>query len=125
MPDAARPPEDMSTPSADIETTAGFDYAAPADLFTRREVAAAIAAGTSRADADRARSRSAHRNRLAYRRFPSSPETIRFAIEKLTPQGLPTAVLLVDGARHEAETIRDLYARPDYPLPRRPAGRSA
>ena len=125
MPDAAGPRKDSSTPSADVETAAGFDYAAPADLFTRREPTAAIPAGTSRADAERARSRSKHRNRLAYRRFPSGAEAIRFAIEELPPQSLPTAVLVVDGVRHEAAAIRGLYAHPDYPQPRRAAVRDA
>lgn len=125
MTDAATPREELSNPPAVSEKTAGFDYAQPAELFTRRNPAAQIAAGTSPANADRARSRSTHRNALTYRRFASGAEAIRFAIEELPPRGLAATVLVVDGDRHEAEAIRLLYASADYPMLRRAAARNA
>lgn len=119
MRDAATKDEDLSSAPGACAETAAFDYARPADLFTRRDPAAQVAAGTSRADAERSRSRSTHRHTVAYRRFASGAEAIRFAIEELPLPRLAAAVLVVDGERHEAVAIRGLYARADYPLARR------
>jgi hypothetical protein len=82
VPDAR---EDTGTAPGGAETEA-FDYAAPAELFTRRNPSAHIAAGTSPADADRARSRASHRKAIAYRRFASGAEAIRYAIEERDAQ---------------------------------------
>ena len=117
MLDVAAPRDEATL--ADAAKTARFDYAEAAELFTRRDPAAQIAAGTSTADAHRARSRSTYRNSLAYRRFASGAEAIRYAIEDLSPRALAATVLVVNGDRHEANAIRTLHASPDYPLRRR------
>ncbi len=119
MPDVATPRREANEPQAGFAETDRFDYAEPAELFTRRDPAAQIAAGTSPADADRARSRATYRNALAYRRFASGAEAIRFAIEELPPQGLAATVLVANGERREPAAIRALYASADYPLLRR------
>ena len=119
MQDAARF-GDASAAAPAVEETAAFDYAKPADLFTRRAAGAPIAAGTSAGEAARARSRSTHRNALTYRRFASGAAAIRFAIEDLAPSAFAATVLVVDGERHEAAAIRLLYAGAGYPLRRRP-----
>lgn len=121
MSDAATSRDETDDPPAELGEAAKFDYAEPAELFTRRDAAAQIAAGTSPADADRARSRSVYRNALAYRRFASGAEAIRFAIEELPPGGLAATVLVVNGDRHEPPAIRALYESADYPRPRRAA----
>jgi hypothetical protein len=116
MADILDPREDTgAAPGGGAETEA-FDYAAPAELFTRRNSAAHIAAGTSPADADRARSRASHRKAIAYRRFASGADAIRFAIEELAPDALSMTVLVVDGDRHDPAAIRLLYESPAYPL---------
>ena len=125
MPDTVTPSENSTNPPADLEETAAFDYSESAELFTRRSGASNIAAGTSPADADRARSRSTYRNALAYRRFASSAEAIRFAIEELPPPALEKTVLVVNGDRHDTAAIQTLYANADYPLSRRKAARKA
>lgn len=117
MSDVATPHDEATL--ADSVESAPFDYAETAELFTRRDPAAQIAAGTSTADAHRARSRSTYRNSLAYRRFASGAEAIRFAIEDLSPRALAASFLVVNGDRHEADAIRTLHASPLYPLPRR------
>jgi hypothetical protein len=96
-----------------------FDYAEPSELFTRRDSTPKRAAGRSQADADRARSRATYRNALAYRRFASGAEAIRFAIEDLLPAELAATVLVVSGDRHDPAAIRALYASAAYPLRRR------
>jgi hypothetical protein len=112
VPDAR---EDTGTAPGGAETEA-FDYAEPAELFTRRNPAAHIAAGTSPADADRARSRASHRKAIDYRRFASVAEAIRYAIEELAPDALSMTVLVVNGERHGPAAIRLLYESADYPL---------
>jgi len=111
-------PRDEATPT-DAAEAERFDYAEAAELFTRRDPSAQVAAGTSTADAHRARSRSTYRNSLAYRRFASGAEAIRYAIEDLSPRALAASVMVVNGDRHEADAIRTLHASPDYPLRRR------
>lgn len=121
MPDVM--PLDTSSSSAGLGEAARFDYAEPAELFTRRDPSAQIAAGTPPADAVRARSRSTYRNSLAYRRFASGAEAIGFAIEELSPRGLAATVLVVNGERHEPAAIRALYASAAYPRRRGPSRR--
>lgn len=117
--------EDATTPrdGADAVPTipgaAAFDFAGPADLFTRRDATPKVADGRSQADAERARSRATYRNSLSYRRFASAAEAIRYAIEELLPAELGATVLVVDGDRHEPAAIRALYAAAAYPLRRR------
>lgn len=111
---------DRAPPVSDAP--AQFDYAEPAELFTRRDATPKKAAGRSEADADRARSRATYRNALAYRRFASGAEAIRFAIEDLLPAELAATVLVVNGDRHDPAAIRALYAGAAYPLRRRGGG---
>jgi hypothetical protein len=125
MSDAVMPRDETGDPPAGLGETATFDYAEPAELFTRRNAAAHIAAGTSPANANRARSRSVYRNALAYRRFGSGAEAVRFAIEELPPGGLAATVLVVNGDRHEPPAIRALYESADYPRPARAVKRKA
>ena len=75
------------------------DYAAPAELFLAKR------SGSPRA-------------RLGYRRFPSAAEAIRFAIEELPPSRLLGAYMQVGDLRYDANSIRLLYRRDDYPLNR-------
>jgi hypothetical protein len=125
MTDMATPSVNSANPPADLEETAAFDYSESAELFTRNSAASKVAAGTSPADADRARSRSTYRNGITYRRFASGAEAIRFAIEELAPPALAKTVLVVNGGRHDAGAIQTLYASADYPLPRGKPARKA
>lgn len=119
MQDAATPRVDAVQSAAGPGAAAEFEYAEPAELFTRGEATPRIAAGRSQADADRARSRATYRNALAYRRFASVADAIRFAIEELPPAALAATVLVVNGDRHDPAAIRALYAGAAYPLRRR------
>ena len=122
---AKTPPGEPNGTEALSEETAAFDYARPADIFTRKNAGSQIAADTSRANAERARSRSTYRNALSYRRFASGAEAIRFAIEELSPQAFAASVIVSDGDRREAAAIRVLYASVAYPLRRRATSRNA
>jgi hypothetical protein len=76
-----------------------FDYNAPADLFP---------------------SRSKKGNRpFGYRRFETAAEGIRYAIEVMSPEFLPGAVLEVEERRIDGPRIRELYESDAYPLARR------
>jgi hypothetical protein len=108
-----------AAPVPAIADAAVFEFAEPAELFTRRNATPKKAAGRSQADADRARSRATYRNALSYRRFASGAEAIRYAIEDLLPAELAATVLVVNGERHEPVAIRALYACAAYPLRRR------
>ena len=59
------------------------------------------------------------RSRMAYRRFSSGAEAIRFASELQSADRLTATVVEVDEVRFGAAEIRNLYASADYPLPRR------
>lgn len=118
MKDAATPHGDTaSAPGAGNPTS--FDFRESAELFTRCDATPRNAAGRSPADRDRARSRATYRNALAYRRFASVAEAIRFAIEELPSEALAATVLVVNGDRHEPTAIRAFYADAAYPLSRR------
>lgn len=60
----------------------------------------------------------ARKGPISYRRFQSSAEAIRFAVEEL-PQILQRGTVMeVGDDRFEFADIRALYDREDYPLPR-------
>lgn len=60
----------------------------------------------------------ARKGAMNYRRFQSSAEAIRFAVEEL-PQILQRGTVMeVGDDRFEFADIRALYDREDYPLPR-------
>ena len=75
----------------------GFDFGAPAELFSSR--------GKGRAQ-------------WRYKRFETAAEAVRFAVEEMTPPALLGAYLEVEEARFAAEDIRSLYASAAYPLKR-------
>lgn len=56
---------------------------------------------------------------VSYRRFATGAEAVRYAIELLSPDKLPGAVVEADGGRFTSQAIRQLYEHPDYPLERR------
>jgi hypothetical protein len=60
---------------------------------------------------------------VAYRRFASAAEAVRFAIEELPPALLLGAYLEVDEERLNRNGIRQLYESSDYPLTRRAGAR--
>ena len=77
-----------------------FDYSLPAELFTGR------------------RKRSS-RQRLAYRRFATAAEAIRFVVEDLPAVRTLGAWMQVGDERFNSDEICRLYERADYPLQRR------
>ena len=95
----------------------GFRYGEMAELFTGK---VHLPPGDSAPDGHGA-VRSAHRKPMTYRRFATSAEAIRFAIEHLPAEGLAATVLEMDGDRFDSAAIRKLYDAPEYPLPRRAA----
>ena len=100
---AAQP--DRSTEQAGSAAT-DFDYAAAAELFlTKRS--------------------GGPRGRLGYRRFASAAEAIRFAIEELPAARILGVFMQVGDLRYDADGIRLLYQRHDYPLERSRADRGA
>jgi hypothetical protein len=83
-----------------------FDYAAPAELFPIR-------------------SRISKHQSVSYKRFDTSAEAIRFAMEELAPDLLAGTYLEVDEQRFDGVGMRNLYASADYPLPRARQGEAA
>ena len=83
--------------------TAGFDYAASAELFPSRG--------------------KRNSGNIAYKRFSTAAEALQFAVEELPPPALLGAFLEVDEARYGFKEIHSLYENAAYPLTRRtPAG---
>ena len=78
--------------------TKAFDYGAPAELFPSR----------SRRT----------RGPVAYKRFNSAVEALRYAIEVLPASGLLGATLEVNEVRYGHLEIRSLYDDGGYPLER-------
>jgi len=58
------------------------------------------------------------RNPVKYRRFDTTAEAVRFAIEELPAPLLLGTYLEAQEVRFDREAIRMLYERTDYPLPR-------
>jgi hypothetical protein len=79
--------------------TNGFDYKAPAELFPSR-----VKIG---------------RARIAYRRFSSAAEALRFAVEETPASALLGAYIEVNEARVDMREAQRLYDSPDYPLKRK------
>jgi hypothetical protein len=79
---------------------APFDYSMGAELYS----------GFARAF---------RRQPVAYRRFESAADAIRFAMEELSAQSLVGAALEVGDQRFDSHGIRRLYEASDYPLARR------
>jgi len=75
-----------------------FDYSAPAEIF-----------GTGRSKA---------RARVAYRRFHSGAEAVRYAVEDIPAPLLVGVVLESDEDRFDHRGIRALYEAEAFPLPR-------
>jgi hypothetical protein len=59
-----------------------------------------------------------HRQPIAYRRFNSGAEAVRFAMEELPEAARVGVVLEADEDRFDHRDIQALYNSPDYPLPR-------
>ena len=79
-----------------------FDYSAPAEIFGT--------GGFSR-----------QRKAVAYRRFPSGAEAVRFAVEDV-PAALQRGIVLEsDEDRFDHRDIRALYDAEQYPLSRHAA----
>lgn len=78
---------------------ADFDFTAPAELYPSR----------SRRT----------RGPVAYKRFDSAAEALRFAVEELPEGGLNGATLEVNEARFGRDEIQSLYNSPAFPLDRR------
>jgi hypothetical protein len=76
-----------------------FDYGAEAELFPPN-------------------GRKFGRQSMGYRRFASTAQAIRFAMEELPSARLIGAYLQVDEARYDGPEIRRLYESADYPLKR-------
>jgi hypothetical protein len=78
-----------------------FDYAASAELFASSSI-----------------SRRGKPRTMAYRRFRTAAEALRYAIEVLPAPLLNGTVLEVGEQRYDAAFIRALYDDPAYPLAR-------
>ena len=77
-----------------------FDYTAPAELFVGKNRVSPRGSPTS------------------YRRFPTSAEAIKYAVETLENVALLGAALVVGEDRFEGAEIRALYEGKRFPLSR-------
>lgn len=77
-----------------------FDYAAPSELFMPK-------------------SKRGSRQPLAYRRFATAAEAIRFVIEDFPAVRTLGAWMQVGDERFNGDEIHLLYESSEYPLPRR------
>lgn len=76
-----------------------FDYNAPAELYPSRS--------------------RRMRGPVAYKRFDTAAEAIRYAVEDLPEGGLNGATLEVKETRFSRDQIVYLYSQPAFPLERR------
>ena len=76
-----------------------FDFDCPAELYT-------------------ATGRGVSRKFMSYKRFTSSAEAIRYAVEVVGADKLWGTVIETETARLDAAEINALYQRDDYPLRR-------
>jgi hypothetical protein len=76
-----------------------FDYDAAAEIYPSR-------------------ARGSRRHPVGYKRFDSTAEALRFAIEQLPADALVGAYLEIGEERYDAREMRALYDAPAYPLPR-------
>jgi len=53
---------------------------------------------------------------MTHRRFPTTAEAIKFAVEELPANA--NVILEIDEDRFEAASIRQMYDATEYPLPR-------
>lgn len=90
----------MAAPLNPVSAPAGFDFAAPAELFLAKRLRG--------------------RGRMGYRRFASAARAVGFVMEDLAAPDRVAAVIEVAEARFGSGAIRDLYDRADYPLRRHP-----
>lgn len=95
MPQRAQTVAQSATPEVN-----GFDYKAPAELFPSR-----VKIG---------------RARIAYRRFASAAEALRFAVEETPASALLGAYIEVNEARLDMREAQRLYDSAAYPLKRKP-----
>jgi hypothetical protein len=56
---------------------------------------------------------------LAYQRFNTAAEAIRFAMEDISPAALGGCTLVVEEERLGVKELKALYVSPSFPLPRR------
>jgi hypothetical protein len=80
---------------------ADFDYTSPAELFIGK---------------GRGSSGGSH---MTYRRFPTSAEAIKYAVEALKADSLANAALVVGEDRYNGAQIRELYDGTKYPFSRK------
>jgi hypothetical protein len=97
---AAGSGEVKKSPVVGGKATMPFDYGLPAELFAGKR-------------------RSARRQRLGCRRFPSAAEAIRFTVEDFPAVRTLGAWMQVGEERYDSEDIHRLYERNEYPLQRR------
>jgi hypothetical protein len=95
-PQAINRARDLSKIARDL---AGFDFDAPAELYPSR----------SRRT----------RGPVAYKRFDSAAEALRYAVEDLPESGLNGATLEVNERRYGRDEIQSLYQSEAFPLERR------
>jgi hypothetical protein len=62
--------------------------------------------------------RRSQRAPVTYKRFNSSAEALRYAVETLTADQLHGTIMEVSDVRFDAAAIRALYLSTQYPLPR-------
>lgn len=79
-----------------------IDYTSPAEFFAGRRLGGSVSGPR-------------------YRRFETTADAIRFAIEELPGSQLRGSILEVGDTRFESWEIRRLYDASHYPLPRRAA----
>jgi len=56
---------------------------------------------------------------MTYRRFPTSAEAIKYAVEALKADSLASAALVIGEDRYNGAEIRELYDDKQYPLSRK------